>query len=111
VSEPCPYREQYDALDRLAREASRPAFDDQAKRACAHDQGELLAVLRCVTYQRVKLDALAVETVRLLREGDQNNGRRSWSDIGWALGMTKQSAAERFGTKRVATPEPGDPLF
>ena len=73
-----------------------------AGRRVADGDPEDLALLRQV---QAELDAAVTAGVRGMRE----NSGRSWSEIGRALGVTKQAASKRWGAPQLApVVDPGD---
>lgn len=80
-------RDAVEVLDILRREARALEQDTEAGKGSAVDRLE----------QAQRIAQLAQEIVRDLVE-DARWNRHSWSEIGGALGMSKQAAQQRFGT-------------
>jgi hypothetical protein len=83
-----PYRENADygaMVTRMIRSYGRRVADD------IEGFADLVA-------QRAQLDAAIDEAARRLHEGTPERPGHSWTEIGRVLGITRQSARERFGS-------------
>lgn len=73
-----------------------------------------LEVMSALQSIRDAVDAAMVDAAEGLRTQDANGHAYSWTDIGRELGVTRQTAQQRFGQRRVLTgasdPDQGDIL-